>query len=130
MAWKFVLDGGKEINLDRLPPSVFDEIAAAEPDASWFTVYRFPGASTARLWRLYIEACKVANVETGDEPATLADTLALLDRLEQTPDIEDQPMENGFPLEPVTLENGSSFGVPGDSDGPQQSHDSKASETS
>lgn len=130
MAWKFLLDDGQEVDLDRLPPALFDEIAKGDADASWFTVYRFPGASTSRLWRLYVEACKIAGVQPGTEPATLADTLKLLDRLQATPDIEDLPMENGFPPEQGTPETGLSSGVPEDSDGLPTSLDVNPSETS
>lgn len=130
MSWKFLLDNNVEIHLDQLPPDLFDKIAATETDASWYTVYRFPGASTARLWKLYVEACNLAKQDPGDEPVTLAETIELLERLESTEDVEDEPMENGYPPTQGTPETGSSFGVPDDSDGLLTSLDNNESETS
>jgi hypothetical protein len=130
MGWKFTLDGGKEVDLDRLPPAVFDELAREEPDSSWWMVYQTPGASTGRLWRLYVEACKVAEVDPGIEPSTLSDTISLLDRLERTEDADEKPMADGFPPTPDAPENGSSSGAPGDSDGLPMSPDDSPSEIS
>ena len=130
MTWKFVFDDDREVRLDQLPPALFDEIAKDDPDATWWTVFRFPGASTDRLWRLYLEAAKVIDVEPGDRPVTLADTLALLDRLEQIPDIEDEPMTDGFPPTPDAPVTGLSSGAPGDSDGLPTSPDGNQSEIS
>lgn len=129
MGWTFRIGDDTVVDLDRLPPDLFDTIAQDEPDASWYTVYRFPGASTGRLWRLYVAACKVVDREPGPEPVTLADTLRLLDRLEQTPDIEDLPMENGYPLDNPEVATGSSSGAPEDSDGLPTSPDGNPSET-
>jgi len=128
MGWKFVLDNNVEVDLDQLPPALFDEIAANDKEASWYTVYRFPGATTDRLWRLYVEACKIVNQTPVKEPTTLHETLQLLDTLEQTTDIEDQPMENGYPPTQGAPENGSLSGAPVDSDGPLSSPENNPSE--
>jgi hypothetical protein len=117
MAWKFVLDDGREVALDALSPAVYDELAAKDDGASWWTVYQAPAASTARLWRLYEEACTLVGADSGPEPTTLADTVALLDRLERVEDVEELPMVDGYPTEADEPETSSSSGAPADSDG-------------
>jgi hypothetical protein len=129
MAWKFTFEDGREVKLDELAPTVFDLLAKNDPEATWWTVYMFPGASTDRLWRLYCEAAKIVDADPGPEPVNLAETLQLLDRLERIPDVEEEPMSDGFPPTPDVPVTGSSSGAPGDSDGPQTSQDDSPSET-
>jgi hypothetical protein len=130
MTWKFTFEDGRQVKLDELAPVVFDALAKNDPEATWWTVYMFPGASTERLWRLYCEAAKMLAIDPGSEPANLADTLRLLDRLERIPDVEEEPMSDGFPPMPDVPVTGLSSGAPGDSDGHLTSHDDSPSETS
>jgi hypothetical protein len=125
MAWKIKFGGDKEVNLDDLSPGLFDELAADSPGDTWWTVYTFPAGNTERLWRVVDAAARHAGLDPVERPTTMKGALALVDMLERVDDIEDQPMQDGFPTTPEAPESGSTSGSPENTDGlPMSSGDS------
>jgi hypothetical protein len=119
MGWVVKLDDDHHVNLDDIPPSVYDEIASDDPDATWWGVYTWPGGNSKRLHAVISAAAAVAGVDAPAVPATMSEAKDLLNLLDQVEDIEEKPMIDGFPQMPDAPETGSGSGVPGDSDGPK-----------
>lgn len=114
-------DGEKVVNLDDLSPEVFEAIAKDEPGENFWGVYKSPGENPDRLYRVICAAASHAGIDPPGRPESMKaiqDQAAMFDTVL---DIEEQPMQNGFPQEPGTPESGSSSGVPGDSDGTETS---------
>jgi hypothetical protein len=122
--------GEKIVNFDDLAPSAFDEIATDDPTASWWGVYNSPGGSARRFYKVVCACAAHLELEPPDEPVTMRDASKLLDMLEPTPDIADEPVVDGFPPLPSEPENGSTFGPPNDSDGPAPSPEPNPSASS
>ena len=128
MGWKinFVTDdpdNPKSVDLDDLPPSVFDDLAKDDPTGNWWSIYSFPGESFERMYKVICAAASHAGIDPPDSAQTMRDSERLVEMLERTVDIADQPAQDGFPQVPGATESGSSSGVPGDSDGLEKSAD-------
>lgn len=124
-------DEGKTISLDDLNPVTFDLIANNESVGSnWWSVYTYPGESFERLYAVVCACADHAGVPHPERAQTMRDAETLVDMLKRAPNIEDQPMVDGFPPVPDETEVGSSSGSPGTTDGPQTSSEDNLSETS
>ena len=121
MSWKVNLTDTVSVSFDDLPPEFFGQIAEADRTANWYGVYLAPGGDDQRLYRVIAACAAHAGVEAPPEPKTMRDATKLLDMLERTDDIEDQPMMDGFPQMPDEPETGSVSTSPGGTDGPPTS---------
>lgn len=123
-------EDGTVVDLDDLSPDVFDAIAQKETDASWWGIYRFPGASGSRLYAVMCAAAKHAGIDPPAKPSDMRESRALLEMIEQTKDIEDLPVQDGFPQKPSETETASLSGLSDDSDGDLPKLDENALATS
>lgn len=136
MGWKikFVADdpgNEKVVDLDDLSPEVFDELAKDDPDGNWWSVYAFPGAHFDRMYKVICAAAAHAGIEPPERATTMRDSERLVEMLERTPEIADQPVVDGFPQVPGEAESGSSSTSPGlPTDGLPTSPDDNPSTTS
>lgn len=119
-----------EVDLDDLSPDVFEEIAAAEPFANFWSVYNFPAQSPERMYRVICAAAAHAGIDVPDRATTMRAANAQNEMFERVEDIKDQPMEGGFPPSPDATEASSSSGAPDDTDGPPTSSGDNPSVTS
>ena len=119
-----------EVDLDDLAPDVYEEIAAAEPFANFWSVYQFPAQNPERMHRVLCAAAAHAQIDPPERAASMRVANEQNDRFERVEDIADQPMEGGFPPKPDATEPGLSSGAPDDSDGPPTSSGDSASVTS
>lgn len=112
-------EGGKVVNLDTLTPDTYDAIAREDTEATWWGVYKFPTSGGERMYRVAGAAAKLAEV---DAPiaAGMKEAAEVMSWFEQTRDIEDQPVVEGFPQTPGGQESGSSSGLSESSDGSLQ----------
>jgi len=110
-------EGGKVVDLDDLSPDVYDKIAENDPNDTWWSIYKFPGATSARLYAVVCAAAEFAGVEPPSKPANMRESKLLLQLLELTQEIEDRPTMNGFPQTPSETATGSSSGPSDASDG-------------
>jgi hypothetical protein len=111
-----IWEGGKVVDLDDLSPDAFDEIAAEDPlSGGWWTVYRFPGGSGSRLYKVACKAAEFGGAEVPSKPTNMRESLALLELCEQTEELE--PIEGGFPTVRSETETTSSSGLSEDSSG-------------
>lgn len=111
-------EGGKVVDLDDLSPDVFDTLAREESgDTSWWGVYRFPCGNGGRMYAVACAAAEHAEIGVPAKPANMRESKLLLSMFEQTEDIEDKPIVNGFPQTPPAAEIGSSSGPSDDSGG-------------
>jgi hypothetical protein len=130
MAWKVNLTDDISVDFDDLAPEFFADIADQDTTANWYGVYLAPGGDSRRLYRVIAAAAAHAGVEPPPEPKTMRDATRLLDMLERTDDIADQPMMDGFPQMPDGPETGSVSTSPGGTDGPTTSSDDSPSDGS
>lgn len=105
------------VDFDDLSPDAFDRLASEETDVTWWAVYTFPGANSARLYRAIKECAVHAGIEPPPEPDNMRDAKALLEMLDVTTPIADAPVIDGFPQTPDAPGNGSTSGAPGASTG-------------
>jgi hypothetical protein len=117
MAWKVNLSDDISVDFDDLAPEFFADIADQDTTANWYGVYLAPGGDSRRLYRVIAACAAHAGVEPPPEPKTMRDATRLLDMLERTDDIEDQPFMDGFPPVPDKAESGSASTLPGATDG-------------
>lgn len=130
MGWTVKFPDGPTVDIDDLTVDEFQTIAKDDPDG-WFSVYNFPAKTMERLDAV-IEACALhAGLPSPGPSTTVREFKARFDSwLEATPDIEDEPMNDGFPPTPDAPEIGSSSGTPGASDGLSTSPEDSPSTTS
>ena len=130
MAWKVNLSDDVSVDFDDLPPEFFGQIAEADRTANWYGVYLAPGGDDQRLYRVIAACAAHAGVNPPAEPKTMRDATRLLDMLERTDDVADQPMMDGFPPMPDGPETGSVSTSPGGTDGPTPSPEPSLSDGS
>jgi len=114
MGWKvnFVADDDgneKSVNLDDLSPETFAAIAK-EVDAglTYWGIYGFPRETPEILYRVICAAAEHLGVDAPERPTDMRGQKILDAMLEPVEDIEDQPMQDGFPKVPSETESGSS----------------------
>lgn len=119
MGWKikFVADdpgNEKVVDLDDLSPDVFAAIAKeVDTPLTYWGVYRFPQQHPQILYRIVCAAAAHIGIDPPTEPQTMREEKLLDAMLEETPDIADQPVVDGFPPVPGEMESGSSSISPG-----------------
>lgn len=118
MKWVIKFPTGETIDLDELEPEFFDKIATEHEEVgNWWACYASPGGSSARLYWVVDACARRLGVDPPARPTTMPEAQLLLEMLDVKVPIEDQAIVDGFPQLPGVPENGSTSGVPGDSDG-------------
>lgn len=122
MAWQivFTLDNGetKTADIDDLPNEFFKEVARDEGARFW-DVGDDPGENPDRMYRIIVACAALIGEEPPDEPKTRRDALRLAEMFKLVPNVDEQPMMDGFPQVPGETEVGSTSTSPGDMDGLQ-----------
>lgn len=96
------------VNLDDLSPEVYDQIAKDSGSGlTYWGVYLNPRETPEILYRVLCAAAASVGIEPPDRAETMRDSLKLSALFSAAPDIEDEPMEGGFPKEPIETEIGS-----------------------
>lgn len=122
MAWRihFAADDGEEksFDVDDLPIEFFKELAREEGVRFW-DIGDDPGENPDRFYKIVQAAAEQLGIDPPDRPETMRAIRVMAEMFSRVPDVEEQPMMDGFPQVPGETEVGSTSTSPGDTDGPQ-----------